>query len=360
LTVLPSVPAPFRLPVGRTILVLLVLLAGALILGTTIGAEPTPLAGVLRAIGHRIVPDLVLPPVNVLAEDVDGAILSDIVWSFRVPRVLLAALVGASLAIAGVALQGLLGNPLADPYFVGVSSGAAVGAGTAFLLGIAGLLGGLMLPLCAFAAALATTALVFALARVGGQLHTASFLLAGIVAGSFLWALTTLLLSLRQDTQGQILEWLMGRFSDADWSKVGLLAPFTLLSVVVFAWCGRGLDAFSFGEDTARSVGVDVERFKAGVLSLAALVTAAAVSVSGIIGFVGLVVPHLGRRLVGPPHRALVPVAALLGAILAVLADLLARTVLGEGQELPVGVVLALLGAPFFAYLLRCQMGRGG
>jgi iron complex transport system permease protein len=202
--------------------------------------------------------------------------------------------------------------------------------------------------------------LVFALARVGGRLHTASFLLAGIVAGSFLWALTTLLLSLRQDTQSQILEWLMGRFSDADLSKVSLLAPVTLLSIVVFALCGRGLDAFSFGEDTARSVGVDVERFKVGVLGLAALVTAAAVSVSGIIGFVGLVVPHLGRRLVGPPHRALVPVAALLGAILAVLADLLARTVLGEGQELPVGVVLALLGAPFFAYLLRRQMVPGG
>jgi hypothetical protein len=163
-----------------------------------------------------------------------------------------------------------------------------------------------------------------------------------------------LLLALAGQDQARILQWLLGYFGDADWRRVALLFPVTLLGAILFAASGRGLDAFSFGEDTARSVGVEVERFKAGVLALSALMTAVAVAVSGIIGFVGLVVPHIGRSLIGPPHRPLVPVAALLGATLTVLADLIART-LRPGEGLPVGVVTALLGAPFFCYLLRRQ-----
>jgi iron complex transport system permease protein len=260
------------------------------------------------------------------------------------------------LAIAGAALQGIIGNPLADPYTVGVSSGASVGAGLAALLGIAGLWGGLAQSSCAFAAALLTMALVFALARVGGRLDTGSFLLAGVVAGSFLWAITTLLLSLAHTEQRSILAYLMGRFSEATWAHVGLMLPFVILPTIVFRLVGSGLDAFAFGEEIARSVGVEVERFKAGTLGLAALITAVSVSVSGIIGFVGLVVPHLARALVGPPHRGLIPASALLGALLTVLADLLARSV--GPEEIPVGVVTALLGAPFFALLLRRQMGR--
>lgn len=339
---------PRRLRAGRTALALVVLLVASVTLATAVGEVALAPTQVARAIGHRVLPFWVGAPQDPLT--------AEIVWELRLPRVLLAALVGAALAVAGVALQGLLGNPLADPYVVGVSSGAAVGAGGAILLGLGGALGGLALPLCSFAAALVTMALVFALARVGGQLHALSFLLAGIVAGSFLWALTTLLLALAREQQASILGWLMGYFGDANWTRVFLLAPFVVLGVVLFAWAGPGLDAFSFGEDTARSVGVDVERFKMGVLALAALVTSVAVAVSGIIGFVGLVVPHVGRALVGPPHRPLVPIAALLGAILTLWADLLARTI-RSGEEIPVGVVTALLGAPFFFYLLRSRMG---
>ncbi|MBC8104243.1 MAG: iron ABC transporter permease [Cytophagales bacterium] len=338
---------PRRLPSGPTTLVLGLLLVLVLVLAASLGEVPLAPTAVGRAILHQIfsfVP---------AADD----LTTGIIWDLRLPRVLLAALVGATLSIAGVSLQGLLGNPLADPYTIGVSSGASVGAGAAILLGLGAAWGGLALPLMAFAAALLTMLLVFSLARVGGRLHTASFLLAGIIAGSFLWAVMTLLLSLAQQEQRTILNWLMGRFTDADWSKVALLAPLTLAGTVLFAVCGRGLDAFSFGEDTARSVGVEVERFKAGILALAALLTAVSVSVSGIIGFVGLVVPHLARGMVGPPHRTLVPVAALLGAILTVFADLLARLIL-KGQEIPVGVVTALIGAPFFCLLLRRQMGR--
>lgn len=337
-----------RLPAGRTALALGLLLLLSLITAASVGDVPLPPEQIARAVLHRILPFWVGPA---------DELTTGIIWEFRLPRVLLAALVGAALSVAGVALQGLIGNPLADPYTIGVSSGAAVGAGAAILLGIGGALGGLALPLCAFGAALLTMLLVFALARVGGQLHTASFLLAGIVAGSFLWAVMTLLLALARQEQRTILLWLMGRFADATWRDIAILAPFTLGGIAVFAACGRGLDAFSFGEDTARSVGVDVERFKAGTLALAALVTAVAVSVSGIIGFVGLVVPHTARALVGPPHRPLTMVSALLGATLTVLADLIARSML-PGQELPVGVITALLGAPFFCVLLRRQMGR--
>jgi iron complex transport system permease protein len=338
--------APRRLPVTPTILFLALVLLGCVILGALKGDQPLPPGQVARAVLHPVLP--FVPP----ADDLTAGIVIDV----RLPRVLLAALVGAALSVAGVALQGIIGNPLADPYTVGVSSGAAVGAGLAVLLGVAGAFGGLGQPLCAFSAALLAMLLVFALARVGGRLHTASFLLAGIVAGSFLWAIVTLLLSLARQEQRSILLWLMGRFSDATWGNVVLLAPVAVAGVVIFFACGRGLDAFAFGEDVARSVGVEVERFKAGVLALAALVTAVAVSVSGIIGFIGLIVPHAARSLVGPPHRGVVPVAALLGAALTVLADLIARTVL-PGEELPVGVVTALLGAPFFLLLLRRQMG---
>ena len=309
---------------------------------------PLRLGAVAHALGHRLAPPLVTP-----ADDLTASI----VWELRLPRVLLAALVGAALALAGVAMQGLLGNPLADPYTVGVSSGASLGAGLAIFLGITGLWGGMAVSLCAFAAALLTMLVVFALARTGGRLHTASFLLAGIIAGSFLWALVTLLLVLAHKDQRTILLWLMGGFGDADWRKVALMAPFTLLGAVVFAAAGRGLDAFSFGEETARSVGVEVERFKMGILALSALVTAASVSAAGIIGFVGLVVPHVARRLVGPPHRPLAGVAALVGAILLIWADLLARTI-HQGEEFPVGVITALIGAPFFCWLLRRQTGK--
>lgn len=352
-----------RLPVGPTVLALLLLLGACVIAAVSRGDTRIPPGSVARSLGRHLLPRGWVAPPPDQPSPVDptlilpGAEVDAIVWNLRVPRVFLAALVGASLAAAGVALQGLLGNPLADPYIIGVSSGAAVGAGAALLLGIGGALAGFGLPLSAFAAALATMAVVFALARAGGRLHTASFLLAGIVAGSFLWAVMTLLLSLAGQEQREILNWLMGRFSDADWGKVALMAPFTLAGVAALIAAGRGLDAFSFGEDTARSVGVEVERFKAGILTLAALLTAVSVSVSGIIGFVGLIVPHAARALVGPPHRASLPVAALLGASLTVLADLLART-LRPGQELPVGVITAIIGAPFFFFLLRRQMGN--
>ncbi len=339
--------APRRYPLVPTLLLLTLLLGVTLLVAVMIGEVSLPPSVILRAVGHRLAPALV-----------GGAdpITTGIVFDLRLPRVLLAALVGAALAVAGAVLQGLTRNPLADPYTAGVSSGASVGAGAAILLGIDAVWNGLGGSVLAFVAALLTLALVFSLSRVGGRVHTAGFLLAGVVVGSFLWSITTLLLSLAHTDQNRLLQFLMGRFGEARWVQVGFLFPLTSVGVALFAAAGRGLDAFAFGEETARSVGVDTERFKAGTLALAALLTAASVAVAGIIGFVGLIAPHAARTLVGPPHRGLIPASALIGAILCVVSDLIARTAV-PGIELPVGVVTALIGAPFFAGLLRRQMG---
>lgn len=279
------------------------------------------------------------------------------VWSARLPRILAAALVGAALAVAGVGLQGLTGNPLADPYLVGVASGASVGVGVGVLVGIVDLPGQPLLSLLALACALLATGLVFALSRSERQLSLSGFLLAGVVVGTFLSAIVNLLLTLAGQQQSQILQKLLGylELTDRDWPQIAVLAVVTIFGTFVMARCGKGLDAMAFGEATARSVGVEVERFKLGVLALIALLTASAVAVSGVIGFVGLVVPHLARALIGPPHRPLVPVSALLGAALLVLADQLSRSVLPD-KLLPIGVITAILGAPFFAFLLRRQL----
>ena len=283
----------------------------------------------------------------------------DTVWTVRLPRIIAAAFVGAALAVAGVGLQGLTGNPLADPYLVGVASGASVGVGVGVLLGIVDLPGQPLLSLLALACALLATGLVFALSRSERQLSLSGFLLAGIVVGTFLSAIVNLLLTLAGQQQSQILQKLLGylELTDRDWPQIAVLAVVTILGTSAMARCGKGLDAMAFGEATARSVGVEVERFKLGVLALIALLTASAVAVSGVIGFVGLVVPHLARALIGPPHRPLVPVAALLGAALLVLADQLSRSVLPE-KLLPIGVITAILGAPFFAFLLRRQLAH--
>lgn len=321
-----------RLPVVPVFLAAALLCLLTLIGGTLLGDSPLPVGDALGA--------LLRPGAHPDA--------AAIVWELRLPRVCVAALVGAALAVAGAALQALTGNPLADPYLVGVASGASVGAGLAILLG----LGGALLPAFAFVGAAAAVALVLALSRRDGRLDLSALLLAGVVVGAFLAALVHLLLALAGQDQARILGWLMGYLGDADWSQAALLAPIVAVGAAALSSTGRSLDALAFGEDTARSLGVPVERYKVGALAAIALLTAAAVAVSGVIGFVGLAVPHLCRNLIGPPNRRLIPLCALVGAALLALADLLARA--GRpGQPLPVGVITALAGAPVFVALLR-------
>jgi cobalamin transport system permease protein len=278
-----------------------------------------------------------------------------IIWDLRLPRIALGALVGAALSLAGVATQGLLLNPLADPYILGVSSGAALGAALGILAGWEGSLHGLGLPAAAFAGALATLALVTTLARAGGRIASHNFLLAGVVVGSFLWALITLALSVAGADLQRLIFWLMGTLSAKQWVHVGLLAPLTLVGAGVLWLMARDLNLLALGDTAAQQLGVAVEQSKLIVILAAALLTAGAVSMSGIIGFVGLVVPHMARRVVGPDHRVLLPAAALAGAGFMIAADTVVRGLLVRSPlgELPVGVVTALAGAPVFCYLLR-------
>lgn len=275
-----------------------------------------------------------------------------IIWDIRFPRVLLAIIVGMLLAVAGTALQGLLLNPLADPYTVGVSSGAALGAAIAVVLGMTGLFYGFGVPVVAFVFALTAMLVVYSLSRFAGRVSIHSFLLAGIVVGSFLWATLTFIMTLAGQDLAVIIRWLLGSLdSPQPWTYVVMTIPFAILGVIILYALARDLNVFSLGEETARHLGLETENLKLIVIVTTSLITAAAVSVSGIIGFVGLMVPHIARRAFGSDHRVLIPTAALSGAVLLVVADTLARML----HELPIGVITAMLGAPFFLYLLRRQ-----
>ena len=284
--------------------------------------------------------------------------VNDIVRKVRVPRVLLAALVGASLAVAGVLFQALLRNPLADPYVLGVSGGAALGGIAALTLGASlGLAAGAV-PLAAFAGAVLATVLLYAIANVRGFVSATHLLLTGVVFNAFASAGIVFLASLAGFGEGnRIFLWLIGSLSAARVDLAGWVAAFLVIALAV-AWpAGRALNLLALGEEAARQLGVDVARQQRVLLLANSLLVGAAVSVAGLVGFVGLIVPHLLRLLVGPDHRLLVPAAALAGAAFLVICDTVARTLLGA-RELPVGAITALLGGPLFLLLLRRHHAR--
>ena len=276
---------------------------------------------------------------------------SDIVWSLRAPRGILAFLVGGSLAAAGTGLQALVRNPLADPFLLGLSGGAGLGAVAAIALDLSG---PWMLPLAAFAGALLALALVYRLGLVaGGALDPRILLLGGVAVGAFAAAITTAIVSLADAAElRNAFLWLWGGLSAASWDSVLLIALYMPIPLFVLAAAARPLDLMALGEEPARYLGADVERVKRRVYLAASLLTAAAVAVSGVIGFVGLVMPHIARLVWGHRHRALLPAAFIGGGALLAIADTLARVVVAP-RELPVGVVTALIGVPVFALLLR-------
>lgn len=305
-----------------------------------------------------------LVSVRVGAVAVDAAALLDalrgsgdpatvaIVRELRLPRAVQAALVGAALAASGATFQALLRNPLAEPYILGVSGGAAVGAVGAIVLGLTA--GAWVLPLAAFVGALGAIALVLRVAAgAGGTLDTRVLLLAGVVIGAFFNAVILLALSFADaDTFRAAVFWMMGSLSGATWRGSGVLALYLLPGLVVLLALARPLNLLAIGEETAAYLGTRVEASKRVAYATASLLTAAAVAVAGIIGFVGLVVPHVIRLAWGPDHRLLIPASALAGAIFLMLADAIARTVVAP-VELPLGVVTAFVGVPFFLWLLR-------
>ena len=290
--------------------------------------------------------------------------LVTIVRDIRLPRAALSWLVGAALGLSGGVYQGILRNPLADPFTLGVSTGAAFGASLAIFLGLTSLpwLSALELdpvPLAALAGAMLSLAAVIALAGAGGGMRRETLILAGIVTATFLSALISLLKSLNEDSVAGIVYWLMGGFAGRGFGHLALFAPYFLAGLAIVVRFSRELDILALGETQARMLGVRAARVRLYLLIGASLLAAASVAVAGVIGFVGLIVPHLVRLALGAEHRPLLAASALLGGILLVWSDVLARTVLPHGAELPVGVVTALLGGPFFCLLLRARtLGR--
>jgi iron complex transport system permease protein len=276
-----------------------------------------------------------------------------ILFQIRLPHTALIVLTGAALAGSGSAYQGLFRNPLADPYLLGVASGAGLGAVLAMSLPVTdSLLGLFTVPVVAFAGALVTVGAVYLLARTGGSLPTNTLILAGVAVASFASAATAFLMLRSQGELRRAISWLLGGSTLGGWDPVLVALPYVTLGLAVLSLSGHALNVLQFGDEQARQLGLPVERARGLLLFAASLATAAAVSFSGIIGFVGLVVPHLVRLLWGTDYRRLVPLSLLAGASVLLLADLLARVVLAP-EVLPVGVVTALAGAPFFLWVLR-------
>jgi iron complex transport system permease protein len=325
-------------------------LAVAALLGVALGPASLRLGAILADVFQTVSP-------------ADGEALADtqhaILWQLRIPRVVLAGLVGAMLAIAGASYQGVFRNPLADPYLLGVAAGAGLGATIVIVFGrLDG--ASLLLPATAFAGALAAVVLTYVLgSSVSGTSTTATLIVAGVAIAAFFTAAQTFIQQRNAEALRQIYTWILGRLGTSGWDEVLLVLPYVVVSSAVLLVYGRSLDVMSVGDAEARVLGVRVSRVRLIVVVFATLGTAAAVAVTGLIAFVGIIVPHTVRLLIGTAYRSLLPLSLLFGAAFLIVADLLART-LAAPAELPIGVITAFVGAPFFAIVLRTSRGSIG
>ena len=336
-------------------LALILLLAGLVVGGVVLSAitgqlaiTPTEVAGsVLRAMGV----DTAWAPTDPIVEST--------LWVVRFPRIVMGLLVGAALAVAGAVMQAIFGNPLAEPGVVGVSSGAALGAATAIVIGAAAL-GGAGIAVFAFLGGLLATLLVYGVSRAGGRTEVVTLLLTGIAINAFATAGIAFVLFIADTaSREQIVFWQLGSIAGSLWSQVAIIAVVAVLGVVVTVLLAHRYDLLALGERNARHLGVNVERLRLGSIVLVALLTGVAVAFTGIIAFVGLIVPHVIRMIIGPAHRGLILASAAGGGALLVVADLLTRTLVA-GAELPIGMLTSLIGGPFFFYLLWRQRRRSG
>lgn len=326
---------------------LITCLAAAVFLGVGLGAVPVRPGEILALLFKGPVPG-----------DPQSRVRWEILWRLRLPRVLMGSLAGFSLGMAGAVMQGLFRNPMADPYILGVSSGASLGAVLGIVFGVGRALGAWALPLPAFLGAFCAMVLVYSLATWHGRTELLTLLLSGIALSSMISSGVALIMVLFRQRTEEIVFWTMGGLSRSTWNSVRVSLPYVVALGSLIWLLSRPLDALAFGEETAFHLGLDVEKAKRLALFAASLVTAQSVAFTGPIGFVGLVVPHAVRLVIGPAHRWLVPCSGLAGASLLVLSDLLARTLVPPA-EIPVGVITAMGGAPFFLYLLFQQRKRG-
>lgn len=336
---------PHRRRRAYSIIGLLVLLAGIATFGTTIGSVRIPFLTTLQILLSQV------PLVDITPTW--PSTTETIILDIRLPRVILAGIVGAALGAAGATYQGLFRNPLADPYLIGVAQGAALGAIIGFMLPFGGRGAGFgLIPVLAFTGAVVSVAIVYSLARVGKTLPVTTLILAGVALGSLWGSASSYLIITSGDKVQGILFWLMGSFSLSDWSEVRAVLPYVVIGLTVIILYSRSLNIMQLDEEQAQQLGINVEKVKIILLAAATLITAAAVSFVGTIGFVGIIIPHIVRLLWGPDHRLLLPLSVLAGAIFLIIADLVARTLLAP-TELPIGVITAICGVPFFLYLLK-------
>ena len=274
---------------------------------------------------------------------------SSIFWNLRAPRIVLSVLVGAALSVCGAAYQSVFRNPLTDPYVLGISSGASVGAAIAILLGLEAYMLGV--GACALVTGLLTIVVIYRIASIGNRMHTTTLLLTGVCLTFLMSAIISFIMVLRQDKMDSIIFWTMGSFASASWTEVAIVAPVVAVGIGIVLYYSRDLNLLLAGSETAHSLGVEVERVKRVLLLSTTLMVAFCVATCGVIGFVGLVVPHCLRLVLGPDNRRIVPCAIFAGGLFMLLCDTLARTLLMPA-ELPVGSLTALAGAPLFIYLL--------
>ena len=337
-----------RAKYGFVIVALILILIFAIAVFSIMGTANISIIDTFRIVGSKM---------PIIKKYVDISDISKshetIIWSIRLPRVLLGVLVGSSLSIAGAAFQGIFKNPMADPYVIGISSGAALGASMAIILGInISFINLSSISVFAFIGALLAVFTVYNIARIKNKVPVTTLLLAGIAIGQFLTAIMSFLMVIYSKDMVKIIYWTMGSLAGKGWAPLkGITIPI-IISMIAINLFSRDLNIMLTGEESAQSLGVDVEKTKIYILVLGSFMVAMVVSVSGIIGFVGLIIPHIVRIVLGPDNRILLPASALVGGIFMIFADTIARTIISP-VEIPVGIITALFGGPFFLYLLR-------
>ena len=306
---------------------------------------------------------VILGKIPFLGQYINGSVSetdSLIIFMVRMPRIIMASLVGIGLSVVGASFQSLFKNPMADPYVLGISSGAALGAALAIVLNIPSATASLsIVTISAFIGALATTIFVYNIAQVRGKVTTTNLLLSGCAVSFLMSSLISIIMVFNQKEVTKIVFWMMGSFNASSWNNICIVAPIVLIGTIVIYFFYRDFNLMLTGEDTAKSLGVDTEKIKKLIILLSSMIIAVSVAFSGIIGFVGFLVPHMVRIIFGPNNKALIPFSALGGAIFLLFADTISRTI-AVPAELPVGAVTALIGAPYFIYLLIKMKKRSG
>lgn len=337
-----------KMKYGTVLIILSLVLVASIGFFSVIGTASIGWIDVFRIIGSKT---------PIIRDYIDVSDILDthqtIIWSIRLPRVLLGVLVGASLAIAGAAFQGMFKNPMADPFVIGISSGAALGAAIAIILRISlPFIGISSISIFAFAGALITVFTVYNISRIKDKVPVTTLLLAGIAIGQFLTAIMSFLMVVYSNDMAKIIYWTMGSLAGKGWEPLLRISLPVILSIILINFFARDLNIMLTGEDSAKSLGINVEKTKMYVLILGTFMVSMVVSISGIIGFIGLIIPHIVRIIIGPDHRVLLPASALAGGIFMIFADTIARTIISP-VEVPVGIITALFGGPFFLYLLK-------